>query len=116
MVNYHYHGQNKLITRWLPSMIKAGEIVCDEVYLNSSYNFKQWYDPFENKNWGKTIVRLDAITLTKVKVKSINDVALPIRSSNNLRGGSIRFGYVSIFDGAHDEILETIFKKITKSR
>ena len=58
--------------------IKAGELVCDAVYLNPLANFKQWYTPYE-KNEGKTIIRLDTVILTKVKVKSINDAALTSR-------------------------------------
>ena len=43
-------------------------------------------------------------------MKSINDVALNHRTSNNLRGGAVRLGAVYVFNDAHDEILETIFQ------
>ena len=29
--------------------IKAGELVCDAVYLNPFSNFKQWYNTYEKK-------------------------------------------------------------------
>ena len=38
----------------------------------------------------KTIVRLNTFILTKVRVQSINYVALPYRASNKLRGDAIR--------------------------
>ena len=47
-------------------VIKAGELVCDAVYLNLFDNFKQFYTPYE-KNEGKTIVMLNTAILTKVK-------------------------------------------------
>ena len=82
----------------------------DSVYLKPLPNFKKWYTPYENENQGKTIVRLNNVILTKVKVKSINDVDIPARYPNNLRSGAINFGDVYVCDGAHDEILETIFQ------
>ena len=53
---------------------------------------------------------LNAIILTQVKLKSINYVALPTRTSNHLRGDVTRLGAMYIFDNAHYEILETIFQ------
>ena len=58
-------------------VIKAVGLVCDAVYLNSSYNFNQWYNPYKNKIKGKTIVRYNTVILTKVRVKSINNITLP---------------------------------------
>ena len=66
------------------------------------------YNYYE-KNEGQTIVRLNTVILSKVRVKSINDVAIPDRASNKLRVDSIRLGDFYICDVTHDEILETIF-------
>ena len=30
-------------------VIRAGELVCDELYLNTLSNFNQWYTTYENK-------------------------------------------------------------------
>ena len=87
-------------------MIKAGDLVFGAVYLNPPSNFKQWYNHYENKNQVKTIVGLNTVILTKVNLQSINDIALPTRSSNKLRGNTIRLGVVYLFDDAHDEIIE----------
>ena len=65
----------------------------------------------EKKKQEKTIVGLNTVILTKVKVQSINDVSHPTRASNELRGDTIRLGAVYICDGAHDEILETIVSR-----
>ena len=59
----------------------------------------------------KTIFRLNTVILTKVKVQLINDIYLPDRASNKLRGGTIRSGAVYVCDVTHDEILETIFSR-----
>ena len=29
--------------------IKSDDLVCDAVYLNSLYNFKQWFTPYEDE-------------------------------------------------------------------
>ena len=58
----------------------------------------------------RNFFRLNTVTLTKVKLKSINDVALDDRASNTLRGDTIRLGAVYVFDDIHDEILETVFQ------
>ena len=42
-------------------------------------------------------------------MKSINDVALPARSSNTLRCDAIRLGAVYVCDKLHHEIIATIF-------
>ena len=84
-------------------------MVSDTVYLNPFDNFKQWYTPYGGKE-GK-IFKLNTVILTKVKVKSINDVALPAKASNKLRGDTMRLGYVYVFDVTHNEILETIFSR-----
>ena len=55
------------------------------------------------------IARLNNLILTKLKVKSINDVAIPDRSSNNFRGDAIRKVTVYFFDVTHDEMMETIY-------
>ena len=39
----------------------------------------------------------------------MNDVAIPNRYSNELRGDEISLGAVYVCDQAYDEILETIF-------
>ena len=62
--------------------VKDGELVCYAFHLNPFDTFKQSYNNYE-KNEGNTIVRLNTGILTKVKVKSINDVDLPDRASNN---------------------------------
>ena len=54
---------------------------------------------------GKTIFSFNAVILTKVKVQSINDVALPDIVSNKLRGGAIWLGAVYVCDPTHYEIL-----------
>ena len=51
------------------------------------------------------------IFLTKGKLKSTNDVALTYKSSNELRGGTIRLCAVYFCDNAHNEILVTIFAR-----
>ena len=81
-------------------VIKAGDLVCDALYLIPFDNFKQWYKPYE-KNEGKTIVMLNTFILTKVKVKSINDSTLLARDSNNLRGDAIRLVAVYFFNIMH---------------
>ena len=65
---------------------KDGELVCDIVYFNPFANYNQWYTPYEYENWGDTIFRMNTVISTKVKVKSINDVALPTRASDHVRG------------------------------
>ena len=86
-------------------IIKNGELVCDAVYLNYIANPKQWYTPYGRK-WKKKIVRLNTINLTKVKLKSINYVAITAKASNYLRGDEIRLGAIYVCDYAHDEIME----------
>ena len=63
------------------------------------------------KKTGKKIVRLNTIILTKVRVKSINDVTLPDRSSNNFRGDAIRLAGFYVCDVTHNKILETTFAR-----
>ena len=84
--------------------------MCDAVYLNQLDNLKQWYTIYENENKEKT-TRINTVILTNVKVKSINEVALPDRSSNTLRGYAIKLGTVYICDGSHDEITEKCFSR-----
>ena len=57
----------------------------------------------------KNVFRFTSVILIKVKVKSINYVALPYIALNTLRGDTIRLYAVYVCDDAHDEILETIF-------
>ena len=52
---------------------------------------------------------MNTVILTEVKVQSINAVALTDRYSNQLRGDTIRYSSVYVFDNAHDEIPETMF-------
>ena len=54
---------------------------------------------------------LSTIILTKVKLQSINDVGIPTRASNKLKGDTIRLGEFYVCVDAHDEILETIFSR-----
>ena len=91
-------------------VIKAGELLCDAVYLNPFANHRQWYTTYE-KNEGKTIVWLNTVILTKVEVKPINDCVLPDGAINKLRGDAIKSGAVYICDDTHDEILETVFSR-----
>ena len=53
--------------------------------------------------------------LTKVKVKSINNVDIPDRASNKVRGDTIKFGNVYVCGVKQNLIPGTIFskKKIT---
>ena len=78
------------------NFINAGELVRDELYLNPFANVKQWYNPYgfflkENNCQVEYI-------LTKVKVQSINDVDIPNRTSNKLKGDAIRLGDVYVCD------------------
>ena len=54
---------------------------------------------------------MNIFNLTKVKVQSINDVAIPARASNKLWGDAIMLGTVYFGDITHYEILETIFSR-----
>ena len=36
-------------------LIKAGELVCDVLYLNPPSNFNQWYTPYEKKTKDKQL-------------------------------------------------------------
>ena len=63
------------------------------------------------KNEWKTIFGLNTVILTKVKVKSINDVNITDRESNKLRGDEIMLCAVYVCNYIHDEILEPIFLK-----
>ena len=90
-------------------VFKAGELVHDAVYFNTLALFKQWYTTYEDENEG-IFFRLNTVILTKVKVKSINDVALPDRASYRLRGDAIRLGSVYVYDDLHDEILNIVFE------
>ena len=56
------------------------------------------------KKMKEKTVRLNTIILTKVNIKSINDVALPTIASNKLRGDAIRLGAVCVCDVINDEI------------
>ena len=62
------------------------------LHLNPLANLKKWYTRYEQGNEWKTTVSLDTVILTKVKVKSINDVDFHDRYSNHLRLGAIRLG------------------------
>ena len=85
-------------------------MVFDAVYFIPFTNFKQWYTTNE-KNKGKITLRLNTVILTKVKVKSINDVAPPDRASNKLSCDSIWFCTIYACDVTHDEILENTFSR-----
>ena len=49
---------------------------------------------------------MNSVIITKINVKSINDVDLPARFLNNLRGVAIRLVAVYVFDDVHDGIIE----------
>ena len=48
------------------------------------------------------MVRLNTVVLTKAKLQSINDVDLPARASNKLRGNVIRLCAVYDCDDTHN--------------
>ena len=50
--------------------------MCDAVYLNRFANIKKWYTPYKTF-LKKCFFRLNIVTLTKVKLQTIKDVALP---------------------------------------
>ena len=52
---------------------------------------------------------MNTFILTKIKVQSINDVALPYSALNELRGDAIQLSDVYVCDDAHYEIMETNF-------
>ena len=54
---------------------------------------------------------LNTVILTKVKLQSINDVSLPDRDSNKLRGDAIILGAICVCDSSQDEILEKFFNR-----
>ena len=83
--------------------------MCDAVYLNALDNFKQWYNFYKGENQGQLFFYLNTVILTKVKVQSINDVALTTIASNELRGDAIRLVHVYVLNDSHDKISETIF-------
>ena len=56
-------------------------------------------------------VKWNTVISTKVKLLSINDVNIPARASNKLRGDEIRLGAVYVCDDTHSEILETMFSR-----
>ena len=64
----------------------------DSLHLNQLANLNKWCTRYEKGNELKTTFSLDTVILTKVKVKSINDVDFLNRYSNNLRFGAIRLG------------------------
>ena len=68
----------------------------DALYFNSLAVFKQWYTIYENENQEKIITRLNTVILPKVKVKSINDVALPTRYANDFMDDTVRLGDVYV--------------------
>ena len=53
---------------------------------------------------------LNTVILNKVKVQSINDIALTDISPNKLRGDEIRLGAVYISDVTDDGVLGDIFQ------
>ena len=54
---------------------------------------------------------MNNVILTKLKVQPVNDVALPSRASNILRGVAIRLGDVYVCGDAQDEIREKMFSR-----
>ena len=47
----------------------------------------------------------------KGKVQPIDDVDIPYRSSNKLRGNEIMLSDMYVCDDSHDEIMETVFSR-----
>ena len=86
--------------------------MCDVVYLNHFSNFKQWYTSY---GWrvgeGETTSRSNTVILTKVRVQSINDIAIHIITSKKFTGDVSRLGTVYVFDVTHNEALKTIFSR-----
>ena len=68
--SYNLHYSYKIIR----DVINVGELVCDTVYMIPFANVKQWYTSNEKKP--KTIFRLNIVIVTKVKIQSINYVAV----------------------------------------
>ena len=54
---------------------------------------------------------MNTVILTKVKVKSINDVNIPARESNKIRVDAFMLGDVYFCDDTQNEILENIFSR-----
>ena len=54
---------------------------------------------------------MNTVILTKIRLQSINYVAITDRASNNLRVDLIMLGYVYVYNHIHDEILETSFSR-----
>ena len=54
---------------------------------------------------------MNNVILTKVKLKSIHDVALTSIASNKFRGDAIRLATVYVCDVKNDGILENIFSR-----
>ena len=54
---------------------------------------------------------MNIVILTQVKVQSINDVAIPDKSSNTLRGDEIRLVNIYVCGVTQNEILETILSR-----
>ena len=75
--------------------------MCDEVYLNPFANLNQWYTPYGEKI-RKITVRSNTVIITKLKVPSINDVALPARASNRFWSDAIRLDTIYVCNVAHD--------------
>ena len=62
------------------------------------------------KKWRKTTFRLNNIILTKVKLQSINDVALTGRASNKLCGDAISLSDAYISDDTNNGVTENVFR------
>ena len=90
-------------------VIKAGDLMCDAVYLNLLDNYKQWYTHYGG-NQRETIVSFNTVILNEVKVKLINYVDLPTISSYKLMSNAISLVTVYFCGDVYDEILETIFQ------
>ena len=72
-------------------IIKVGELLCDLVYLITFAIIKQFYNSYEKGE--KTISRLNIVILTKVQLKSINDVYIPALE-NQISLGVMKLGWV----------------------
>ena len=62
------------------------------------------------KKEGIKIVKLNTVNSTKVKLQSRNEVDLPARASNKLRGDTIRLCDIFVCDNTDNEIIENIFQ------
>ena len=81
-----------IIIRYEYMLKRLVSLVCDAVYFNPFANFKKCYTPYEKVK--ETIVRLNTVIMTKVKVQLVNYVNITARGLNKLSGDTIRLGEI----------------------